>query len=279
MKLLRHTTIAQRLLALAGIVTVTTFLIVHSMLVVLGKTRDAGVEGAGKAALEGQKAALATCVDSMAQTLGVVLTGVTDEAAQVRIMKPVLAAARFGADRSGYYFVFRDTMNLVHPTRADYPGTDRGSAVDVNGVAYIAELARTAGTNHFVRYVFTKPGVRGEVPKISYAQRIPGTPLWIGAGVYIDHIEAVKHALSVDIQSLTERETRPVLWFIALLFLGVVLPGLVVVARSITLPLKEAVTLAETVFRRASRDFGRRALSRRARAPREHPRDHGCASP
>jgi methyl-accepting chemotaxis protein len=247
MKLLRHTTIAQRLLALAGIVTLATILIVHSLLVVSDKIRDTGVERAGSAALDGQKAALALGVDSMALTLGAALAGVTDEAAQVQIMKPLVAAARFGADRSGYYFVFRDTVNLVHPIRADYPGTDRGSTVDSNGVAYVAEMARTAGTNHFIRYVFTKPGVQGDVPKISYAQRIPGTPLWIGAGVYIDHIDALKRVLSDEIESLADRETRPVLLFIAILFLGIVLPGMVVIARSISRPLKEAVALAECV--------------------------------
>jgi methyl-accepting chemotaxis protein len=95
--------------------------------------------------------------------------------------------------------------------------------------------------------VFTKPGVQGEVPKLSYAQRIPGTKLWIAAGVYIDHIEGLKQNLSEEIQALDDRETRPVLLFIAILFLGVVLPGILIISRSITAPLKEAVALAEHV--------------------------------
>ena len=59
-----------------------------------------------------------------------------------------------------------------------------------NGVQVIRELRDAAtGGGGFVNYVWPKPGA-GEQPKVSYAEMIPGTRMWIGTGVYLDNIAA-----------------------------------------------------------------------------------------
>ncbi|MGC4069481.1 MAG: cache domain-containing protein [Polyangiaceae bacterium] len=177
MNQLRRYSIALRLVAVGVTVTAAIVFIVISLMGVTSKVRDFGVVEAGNATLEGRKAALAIGVDSMAASLGAALGGVTEPSAQGEILRKLTNPVRFEADKSGYYFVYRGTINVVHPLRPDFAGTNRAKTVDPNGVPYIAELARTAGTNHFVEYVFEKPGTKEKVPKISYAQKIPGTDL------------------------------------------------------------------------------------------------------
>jgi methyl-accepting chemotaxis protein len=246
-KLLRHSTIAQRLLAMGLLVTIATILTVVSLTRVTTTVRNYGVAEAGDAALEGQKSALRLGVDSMAQAIGTMLQGATNETDRINTIRKMIGSVRFDTDRSGYFFVYRNTTNVVHPLHPEYAGTDRSKTTDPNGVFYVSELAKTAGTNQFIRYVFMKPGTNAKIPKLAYSQSIPGTDLWIAAGLYVDNVESLRSKLTNSLSNLAQRASLPVQVGISILFLCIVLPGLWFIARSITTPLHHAVVTAERI--------------------------------
>jgi methyl-accepting chemotaxis protein len=247
MQFLRLTTVAQRLYGLLGIVTAITIVVVITLMQLVGDTQKLGEQSTTDALFEGEKKALALGVDTIADSMSVALRGVTETSERTKILDTIVKSTRFGENRSNYYFVFQGTVNVAHPIRADFPGTDRASTKDTNGVAYVAELARAAGTNQFVRYVFSKSGAQGEFPKISYAQRIEGTDYWVGAGVYVDDVERKHQVIAEKITSFVKRESSKVISVIALIFFGLVLPSIWTIARSITEPINRAVNVASNV--------------------------------
>jgi methyl-accepting chemotaxis protein len=247
MRLLRNTTIAQRLIAVGIVTMLAVVAIVFALMSVTAKVRDLGVDEASNAALEGRKTALKISVDSIATSLSGAISGVTDEKEQARILRALIGQVRFEDDKSGYYFIYRGTINVVHPLRPEFAGTNRAKTVDPDGVEYISELARTAGTGQYVRYSFEKPTTKVKLPKLAYAQRIPGTEMWVASGVYIDLVESLRQRLDANLREMANQTALPVQIGIVILLLGFLLPGLWMVARSITVPLREAVGVAEQV--------------------------------
>jgi methyl-accepting chemotaxis protein len=247
MQILRLTTVAQRLYGLLGIIITITFAVVFVLMRLVGDTQKLGEESTTLALYEGEKKALALGVDTIADSMSVALRGITQEAERVKVLDAIVKSTRFGENKSNYYFVFRGTVNVAHPVRADFPGTDRAATKDTNGVAYVADLARTAGTNQFVHYVFSKSGAQGEFPKISYAQSINGTDYWVGAGVYVDDVERKNQVIAEKTTSFVKRESTKVISIIALVFFGLVLPIIWLIARSITEPINRAVNVTRKV--------------------------------
>jgi methyl-accepting chemotaxis protein len=247
MGLLRRITISMRLLLMGAITSAVTLGVTLAFLAVVAKVRDFGVSAAADAALEGQKAMLVTSVDSMAQSLGAALQGVQSESEKVALMTKLVSPVKYGADKSGYFFVYRGTVVVVLPPKPTLFGTDRASTVDKNGVKYVSELHRAAGTNQFVNYVYPKPGVKGEVGKISYSQYIPGTDYWIGSGVYVDNVDRLRADLGTEIATIAASVTRPLITAIVFVFLFVILPGIWLTWRSITQPLNQAVSTTTMV--------------------------------
>ena len=84
----------------------------------------------------------------------------------------------------------------------DLVGKDLGNSVDKNGVRFNAELAQKAAQGGgFVSFVFNKPGGDGTQSKIAYGSQVPGTSLWVGAGVYTDNVEQVKNEIAGQIRT------------------------------------------------------------------------------
>ena len=110
-------------------------------------------------------------------------------------------------DRSGYYFVYEGTVNVAFPVKKDNVGKDLGAITDKNGVKVIQALRDAAtGGGGFVEYIWPKPGA-GDQPKISYAEMIPGTKMWIGTGVYLDNITAYQKAMADEIGAMVAERT------------------------------------------------------------------------
>jgi methyl-accepting chemotaxis protein len=191
----------------------------------------------------GQKTKISVAANSLARSFGDTLQGKSpDEAAA--FMRKALKNIRFEDDESGYFFVYQGTTNVVHPTRPDFEGTTRGDSRDPTGKYYLKELAQAADKGGgYVQYVFDKPGA-GEQPKISYATPVPGTPYWIGTGVYIDNIQREKERISHDINEVVSKNTRFIVIIIVIgLGLGI-LPALFLIIRTIVLPIKAATDAA-----------------------------------
>ncbi|WP_104638410.1 methyl-accepting chemotaxis protein [Helicobacter bizzozeronii] len=147
------------------------------------------------------------------------------DAQKKKVVADMVANFRFEKDRSGYFFVYEGYVPFVMPNLKGDLSRFKNMQ-DKNGVYIIQELHKAAMNNGgFVHYVFPKPlpdGSMRDVPKISYAKKIAGTPnWWIGTGMYADNIAQRTHRISQSIDDdLTEKFY--VYALIVLLFLFVV---------------------------------------------------------
>jgi len=162
------------------------------------KSREIGVEKAGQVMLNLQKDKLKVATHSIAVSLGAILENLEGEQEKYRAIRSTIDDIRFEADKSGYYFAYQDTTNVALPTKKEMQGKDLGGLADKNGVYLVKDLRDMAKEGGgFVHYVWPKPGA-GDVPKLSYAEMIPGTDIWIGTGIYIDNIDEMKVRINDD---------------------------------------------------------------------------------
>ena len=118
---------------------------------------------------------------------------------------------RFEEDQSGYFFVYQGTVNVAFPVKQENQGKDLGDLKDKNGVYVIRELSQKAsGGGGYVEYIWPKPGA-GDVPKLSYAEMIPGLDMWVGTGVYIDNIDKTNNAIREEMDRLSRKKTMQML--------------------------------------------------------------------
>ncbi|WP_272881684.1 methyl-accepting chemotaxis protein [Fundidesulfovibrio soli] len=153
---------------------------------------DNNIQAAQEIMLAEQKQKLSVASESLAQGIGVAIKDEKDSARRVEIIRAMVDPIRFEQDKSGYYFVYENTVNVALPTKKDAQGQDLGQTKDKNNVYFVRELMDKAKAGGgFVEYVFPKPG-QGDQPKLAYATMIPGTTMWLGTGVYIDNIDKEK---------------------------------------------------------------------------------------
>jgi methyl-accepting chemotaxis protein len=164
--------------------------------------RDIGLEKTRVVMLEDQKAKLQVATHSMALALGHALEGIKDEEQRINLIRKLVDDIRFEEDQSGYYFVYKNTVNVALPPAKNKQGTDLGEAKDKNGVYYVRELMEQANKGGgFVQYVFPKPPSGQDTSKLAFAEMIPGTDMWIGSGIYIDNIEHFVAILNTEMNT------------------------------------------------------------------------------
>lgn len=152
-------------------------------------------------------------------------------------------------DRNGYYFAYDTSgVNVAHPLRPEFQGTDRINIQDKKGKPYIRQLAEKARQGGgFVTYWFFKPGEKVPSPKLAYAELIPGTDFWVATGIYIDAIDKCSAATADKFNTFTN---KLVFWIAMAVILGlvlVVIPLVLFIARSITQPLSRCVDAARAI--------------------------------
>ncbi|GAA0692824.1 methyl-accepting chemotaxis protein [Marinobacterium maritimum] len=111
-------------------------------------------------------------------------------AEQERQVVEILNAMRYGTD--GYIFAF-DSQGVmqVHGANAALIGKNLSGLKDANGVQFTRELVKAGRQGGgFVEYIWKKPQLDREVPKLSYAALLPGADWVVGTGFYIDDIDA-----------------------------------------------------------------------------------------
>ena len=182
--------------------TMTTF-------AVLGATgvKKLGIHKTGDIMLEDQKQRVQLASHTAALTVGTALRGVSGDERRHEIVRDMIDEIIYETDKSGYFFVYEGTTCVAFPTKPENQGKDLGSLVDKNGVRVIAELHdRADAGGGFVEYVWPKPGA-GDQPKLSYAEMIPGTDMWIGTGVYLDNIAAFQGEMASEMDRLVRAKT------------------------------------------------------------------------
>ena len=119
------------------------------------KVRDMGLEKTRAVMLADQKAKLQVATHSVALTVGHALEGIEGEEQRINLIRKLVDDIRFEEDKSGYYFVYKNTVNVALPPAKNKQGTDLGQAKDKNGVYFVRELMEQATKGGgFVQYVF-----------------------------------------------------------------------------------------------------------------------------
>ncbi len=116
------------------------------------------------------------------------------EEAQSRALE-ALRSIRFDGG-SNYIFVYnREAVTLLSPLKPETEGKSMSGKTDQNGVALFDEIARVAQTGQpaFVNYVW--PRKSGEAPqrKTSYVEAFPPWGWALGAGIYLESVDAAFH--------------------------------------------------------------------------------------
>ncbi|NOX34209.1 MAG: HAMP domain-containing protein [Deltaproteobacteria bacterium] len=190
--------------------------------------RDLAIEKTGQAMLEAQKEKIKIVTKSMAVAISNMIKGVKKEEEKIDIIRKELEGIRFEDDNSGYFFVNKGTVMFAH-IKKSLIGKDLKDLKDKNGVFLIKELLDQAQKGGgFVTYIWDKPG-KGDTPKLSYAQMIPGTDFWIGTGVYLDNIEATKALISNEINSNVKAFIIKMVITSGIIFLGIAALCLIIV--------------------------------------------------
>ncbi len=163
------------------------------------RVRDLGLSKTREVMLADQKTKLQVASHSLALSIGHAIEGVDNLEGKIEIIRTLIDDIRFESDKSGYYFVYRDTTNVALPPKKELQGKDLGELKDKDGVYLVRDLRDKAKNGGgFVEYIWPKPGA-GDVPKLSYAEMIPGTQMWIGTGIYLDNIAAYNAAMEKEL--------------------------------------------------------------------------------
>ncbi len=201
MKFIKNLSLTRKMgviIALMLVLIVETFSFSY---VIQKRTAQVGIDVAGSALMEGQRERIRLATHAVAVSLGEEVKTVSDPVAQNAAIRTALEHVRYESDDSGYFFAYRGTIGVAISAQPENVGKDLASVTDKNGVAVIKELEKAAmNGGGFVDYVWPKPG-RGDQPKISYAEMIPGTQVWMGTGVYIDNVAAAQIATRAKIES------------------------------------------------------------------------------
>ncbi|MDP3478541.1 MAG: diguanylate cyclase [Desulfoprunum sp.] len=196
----------------------------------INKIKDIGLKKTEESISISHRAQIKVATDTLAATLATTLKSVTSTAEQERMLQAMLKDVRFEEDKSGYFFVFKDTVNIVTGPKPELQGKDLSQMKDANGIFVVRglfELAQKGGG--FLEYLWPKPG-KGDTPKISYATMIPGTAYWIGTGVYTDASETYLANLRQDLKSITESRSYFMLFTVGAIFIGLTLLSLYIIS-------------------------------------------------
>ena len=245
--MLRSISIGKRIALILVIMTLFIGGIVASFYDNSMTVKELGLTKAGELMLNAQKYKIKLSTQALATAIGETLKNVPADEDKIEQIRTAINSFFYEEDKSGYFFVYRNTTNIAYPGKPAAQGKDLGSAKDPNGVMVIQELNKLAHQGGgFLSYTWAKPGA-GDQPKISYTQLIPGTDFWIGTGVYIDNIEKEQALISNEVNSFVTRATFILIGIIAGVLLLLVLPFCIMITKSIVSPILETTLAAQQI--------------------------------
>ena len=239
--MLNRFSIKQRMYLIIALVFVLFIGMVWSSINASNDVRDIAVSRVAKVMLEDQKDKLKVATHSTALAVAQSIKALDGEQQKIDAIRMAIDDIRFEKDKSGYYFVYRDTTNVALPPKKELQGKDLGNLKDKNDVYLVRALRDQAHAGGgFIEYIWPKPGA-GDVPKLSYAEMIPGTDFWIGTGVYLDNIEAYTTAMESGISEKANAMSFRMLTIAGLVFIVIASLCLVIII-GITRALKRIIS-------------------------------------
>ncbi|BHH82832.1 methyl-accepting chemotaxis protein [Desulforhopalus sp. 52FAK] len=186
------------------------------------KVRDLGLKEVTNVMLEDQKAKIQVACHTAALAIGHAIDGIADKDEKIEVIRMLIDDIRFEEDKSGYFFVYEGTTNIALPPKKSLHGKDLKDLKDGNGNFLVRELRDVAKNGGgFYTYTWDKPGA-GETAKLSYAEMIPGTQMFIGTGVYLDNIDAYKAQMNENIQTQVSKNLTTMLISAGIIFVGII---------------------------------------------------------
>lgn len=193
-----------------------------------------------------QKEKIKVGTHSVALTISALTKGITNDSTKLKLIRQAIDNIRYESDNSGYYFIYKGTVNVAHPDHK-YIGQDLANTKDANNTYFIREAFKnTQNGGGFNNLIFNKPG-KGDQPKIVYAQAIPETEYWIATGVYIDNIDSAQQKIRESVDAMTRKTLAVSLIIGILIILLLALPVSITIRKSILQPLIEANAITEAV--------------------------------
>jgi methyl-accepting chemotaxis protein len=157
---------------------------------------------------EGRRAELMTAVESAQSIAAAYQQRAADgrmsaEDAQGAALAAI-RAARFGREGKDYFYVWTlDGKGVMHPFKPEWSGKDMiGQLMDSRGVDTLAVLVKAMRASKdgraFAEVHFPRPGQKEAVPKLQHAIAVPGWNWMVGAGLYMDDVDAAVNAARVE---------------------------------------------------------------------------------
>ena len=197
----------------------------------------------GESVLNGSKELLKAAVDVQVTSIGEAIKDIDDKEKVKDMVVELTDPLRFFDDNSGYFFTYyTDGTRVSVPPNKAGNGKNFWDLQDLKGNYLVRDLVQAAKNGgDFVFYYFEKPG-KGVQPKLSYAKLIPGTDIFVGAGVYVDHVEAAKSELYENVKSekASYLKYRVLAWAI-IIFIAISVSLLI--TGSIVKPLKHVMNI------------------------------------
>ncbi|MCL1817710.1 MAG: methyl-accepting chemotaxis protein [Spirochaetaceae bacterium] len=246
--MLRNISISVRIVAIIVILLLNIVGIMVPLYFAAENISNSGLTITEEQMMAGQQEKIKLGTQTMAVALAHALQGISDREEQHDIIKSYIQDYRFEEDQSGYYYTYIGTTIFMHPTLPKREGEDLKDTTDKNGVYYVRELyANAQKGGGFVYFVFPKPPSMDIAPKMAYVEYIPGTDIWLSTGIYIDNIDLIKESIEQQHgENLRQRLVIIVAVVAGVLFL-LLGPLCFFIYRSISVPLKETVTAAESL--------------------------------
>jgi PAS domain S-box-containing protein len=127
----------------------------------------------------------------------------------------------YGSNKDGYVFIFSyDGTTLINASESELVGKNTWELTDPDGVKVIQE-ARKAAKNpegDYIFYSWRKPSTNRITPKVSFVKGFQELNWMIGAGVYLDDIEANVSGLQEALKEEFIKETKIITFVIVLIF-------------------------------------------------------------
>lgn len=204
----------------------------------MDKVKQDAVSESQKAMLTGYKRSLAYSIKTISTILGNQLQNIPPSEHQTQLQR---AIQNLRYDNDGYYFIYNTKgVNIAHPLHSEFINTNRLAHTDRKGHTYIADLAEAAKSGGgYTTYWFSKPNQDTPLPKLAYAQMIPGTDFWIATGVYIDTIDAEQAALASKLENHVHTAILIVSLGTILVLLFIVIPVSFYMINTIVQPWKQ----------------------------------------
>ena len=150
--------------------------------------------------VEGRTAALVSAVQSARSIVAAyqdrAASGSMSQEDAQKAAKEALRGSRFGATGSDYFFVYTNQgIGVMHPIRPNLEGQPLfGKVIDPTGLDVVRAVVEGAnkspdGTS-YINAMFPHPGQTEPVPKLNYATSVQGWNWVVGAGVYMDEVNA-----------------------------------------------------------------------------------------